>query len=100
MQPFPLYIASTIVTVLTRISSPSPASASVASVYAEFKAVPVSLKTRFYLPAGTKPSVLAFTSNPPLVDTDVVLLKKKPFWFRCPKCPSIPVWKSYKCSNV
>ena len=33
----------------------------------------MSLKTRFYLPAGTEASVLAFTSNPPLVDTDVVL---------------------------
>ena len=45
------------------ISSPSPASVSVASVRADFEAAPVSLKARFYLPAGTEASVLAFTSN-------------------------------------
>ena len=33
----------------------------------------MSLKARFYLPAGTEASVLAFTSNSPLVDTDVVV---------------------------
>ena len=33
----------------------------------------MSLKARFYLPAGTEASVLAFTSNSPLVDTNVVL---------------------------
>ena len=55
------------------ISSPSPASVSVASVHADFEAVPVSLKARSYLPAGTEASVLDLTSNPPLADTDVEL---------------------------
>ena len=50
------------------VSSPSPAPVSVAYVHhADVEAVPVSLKTRFYLPAGTEASVLAFTSNPPLL---------------------------------
>ena len=74
MQPFPLYIVSTIVTLLKRFPPPVLLQSLSHFVHADFEAVPVSLKTRFYLPAGTEASVLAFTSNPPLGDTDVVIL--------------------------
>ena len=45
---------------------------SVASVHADFEAIPVSLKARFCLPAGTEASVVVFTDTEPLVDTDVL----------------------------
>ena len=48
-------------------------SVSVASVHADFEAIPVGLKSRFYLPAGTEASVVAFTDTKPLADTHVVL---------------------------
>ena len=60
----------------TTESSTSPAgvtSVSVASVHADFEAIPVSLKSCFYLPAGTEASVVVFTDTKPPVDTDVVL---------------------------
>ena len=43
---------------------------SVAYVHADFEALPVSLKARFYLPAGTKASVVVFTDTKALVYTD------------------------------
>ena len=43
---------------------------SVASVHADFEAILVSLRARFYLPAGTEASVVVFTDTEPLVDTD------------------------------
>ena len=57
------------------IISPAEAtSASVASVHADFEAIPVSLKSCFYSPAGTtEASVVVFTDTKPPVDTDVVL---------------------------
>ena len=45
---------------------------SVASVHADFEAILVSLRARFYLPAGTEASVVVFTDTEPLVDTDVL----------------------------
>ena len=57
-------------------SSVSPAgvtSVSVASVHADFEAIPVSLESCFYLPTETEASVGVFTDTAPLVDIDVVL---------------------------
>ena len=55
------------------VSSTGVTSVSVASVHADFEAIPVGLKSRFYLPAGTEASVVAFTDTKPLADTHVVL---------------------------
>ena len=46
---------------------------SVASVHADFEAIPVSLTFCFYLPVRTEASVVVFTDTKPPVDTDVVL---------------------------
>ena len=45
------------------VSSAGVTSVSVASVHADFEAIPVSLKSRFYLPAGTEASVIVFTDT-------------------------------------
>ena len=55
------------------LSSAGVTFVSAASVHADFEAIPVSLKSRFYLPAGTEASVVVFIDTKPLVDTDVVL---------------------------
>ena len=60
----------------TTESSASPAgvtSVSVASVHADFEAIHVSIKSCFYVPAGTGASVVVFIDAKPPVDTDVVL---------------------------
>ena len=46
---------------------------SVASVHADFEAIPVTLKSCFYLPAETEASVVVFTNTKPPIDTDVLL---------------------------
>ena len=56
-QPYQLFTVL-IPVPLDYLSSAGVTSGSVASVHADFEAIPVSLKARFYLPAGREPSVV------------------------------------------
>ena len=72
VQPFPLYIVSITLPCSNDFLTKSCFSlCRICSCW--LRSCPCGCESSFYLPAGTEASVLAFTSNPLLVDTDVLL---------------------------